>query len=81
MVCRFCRCWRGAPVDARTQRNLVFAAATSYLALFGLILWQAFRGQSIVQPDGLSLEVFAMWLVFTAVAVVSILVRGKEGIS
>jgi hypothetical protein len=25
--------------------------------------------------------VFAMWLVFTAVAVVSILVRGKEGIS
>jgi hypothetical protein len=72
---------RRVPVDARTQRNLVFAAATSYLALFGLILWQAFRGQSIVQPDGLSLEVFAMWLVFTAVAVVSILVRGKEGIS
>src|SRR6202167_2175537 len=79
---------RGAPGQAgqvagddRTQRNFVFAMAASYLALFGLILWQAFRGQSIAQPDRLSLEVFAMWLVFTAVAVVSILVRGKEGIS
>jgi hypothetical protein len=72
---------RRAPVDGRRQRNLIFAAATSYLALFGLILWQAFCGQSIARPDSLSLEVFAMWLVFTAVAVVSILVRGKEGIS
>src|ERR1700722_18863812 len=42
---------RRAPANARTQRNLIFAAATSYLALFGLILWQAFRGQSIAQPD------------------------------
>jgi hypothetical protein len=77
--------WWGArrrvPADVRGQRNLIFAAATSYLALFGLILWQAFRGQSIAQPDNLSLEVFATWLVFTAVAVVSILGRGKEGIS
>jgi hypothetical protein len=72
---------RRALADGRTQRNLIFAAATSYLAIFGLILWQAFRGQSIAQPDSLSLEVFAMWLLFTAVAVVSILVRGKEGIS
>jgi hypothetical protein len=72
---------RRARADARMQRNLVFATAICYLALFGLILWQAFRGQSIAQPDGLSLEVFALWLVFTAVAVVSILVRGKEGIS
>jgi hypothetical protein len=71
---------RRTPADGRTQRNLIFAAATSYLALFGLILWQAFRGQSIVQPDGLSLEAFAMWLVFTATAV-SFLVRRKEGIS
>jgi hypothetical protein len=72
---------RRAPVNARTQRNLVFAAATSYLGLFGLIVWQAFRGQSIAQPDRLSLEAFAVWLVFIAVAVVSILVSSKEGIS
>jgi hypothetical protein len=72
---------RWPPADARTQRNVIFTAATSYLALFGLILQQAFRGQSIAQPDSLTLEVFAMWLVFTLVAVVSILVKGKESIS
>ncbi len=72
---------RWPPADVRTQRNVIFTAATSYLALFGLILQQAFRGQSIAQPDRLTLEVFAMWLVFTVVAVISILVKGKESIS
>jgi hypothetical protein len=63
--------------DDRTQRHLVFAMAASYLALFGLILWQAFRGQSIAQPDSLSLASFAAWMVLTGVAV--IVIRGKEG--
>jgi hypothetical protein len=58
--------------DERTQRNLIFAAAASYLALFGLILWQAFRGQSIAQPDSLSLESFAGWLGLTVVTMVAI---------
>jgi hypothetical protein len=65
--------------DDRTQRNLVFAMAASYLALFGLILWQAFRGQSIAQPDSLSMASFAAWLVLTGIAVIAI--RGKEGIA
>lgn len=68
---------RFAP-DDRSQRNLIFAMAASYLALFGLILWQAFRGQSIAQPDSLSLESFAVWVALTAVAVFTF--RGKEGI-
>jgi hypothetical protein len=63
----------------RTQRNLVFAMAASYLALFGLILWQAFRGQSIAQPDSLSLASFAAWAVLTGVAV--IVIRDKKGIA
>jgi hypothetical protein len=62
---------RPAPKE-RTQRNLVFAMAASYLALFGLILWQAFRGQSIVQPDSVSLESLAVWVLLTAVAVIAI---------
>ena len=66
---------RRARVDDRTQRNLIFAAATSYLTLFGLILWQAFRGQSIAQPDWLSLASYGAWLVGTVVAVV--LIRGR----
>jgi hypothetical protein len=79
---------RKAPADERTQRNLIFAAATSYLALFGLVLWQAFRGQSIAQPDGLTLGSLAGWLVTTAIAVVAItskqvapILDTKEGIS
>jgi hypothetical protein len=79
---------RRALAGERTQRNLIFAAATSYLALFGLVLWQAFRGQSIAQPDGLTLESLAVWLVGTAVAVVVIsskqathIFNTKEGIS
>jgi hypothetical protein len=63
---------RKALASERTRRNLIFAAATSYLTLFGLVLWQAFRGQSIAQPDGSTLESFAVWLVGTAVAVVVI---------
>jgi hypothetical protein len=65
--------------DDRAQRNLVFAVAASYLALFGLVLWQAFRGQSIAQPDSLSLAGFTAWLVLTAVTVIAI--RGKKGIA
>jgi hypothetical protein len=62
---------RWAPKE-RMQRNLVFAMAASYLALFGLILWQAFRGQSITQPDSVSLESLAAWVLLTAVAVIAI---------
>ena len=65
--------------EERTQVKLIFAIAASYLALFGLILWQAFRGQSIVQPDSLSLAGFTVWVVLTAVAL--ILIRGKKGIA
>jgi hypothetical protein len=79
---------RKAPASERTQRNLIFTAATSYLVLFALIFWQALRGQSIAQPDGLTLESFAVWLLGTAVAVVVIsgkqathIFRTKEGIS
>ena len=75
-------------VGERTQRNLIFAAAASYLALFALVLWQAFRGQSIAQPDSLTLESFALWLAGTAVAVVVLsskrathILNTKEGIS
>jgi hypothetical protein len=79
---------RKAPVSERTQRNLIFAAAASYLVLFALVLWQAFRGQSIAQPDALTLESFAVWLLGTAFAVVVIsskqathIFKTKEGIS
>jgi hypothetical protein len=68
---------RGLPQG--TQRLLIFSFAGSYLALFFLLLWQAFRGQPIVQPDRLTVESFAVWLMLTAVAVV--IFKRKEGFS
>jgi hypothetical protein len=62
-----------------TQRRLIFSLAASYLALFLLLLWQAFRGQSIVQPDRLTVGSFALWLMLTAVAV--IIFKRQEGFS
>jgi hypothetical protein len=79
---------RRTPANDRTQRDLIFAAATGYFVLFALVLWQAFRGQSIAQPDGLTLGSFAAWLVATAIAVAAItskrvahILDTKEGIS
>jgi hypothetical protein len=63
---------RRVVLDERKQRSLIFAIAASYLTLFGLILWQAFRGQSIARPDSLSLGSFAVWLVLTAAVVIAI---------
>lgn len=74
---------RRMPLEEQVQRRLVFASAVSYLALFGLLLWQAFRGQSITRPDGLSLETFAGWLLLTILAMIASThhFRIKEGIS
>jgi hypothetical protein len=47
----------------------VLAAASSYTALFALLLWQALRGQSILRPDAIMLAALAVWLGATAAAV------------
>ena len=54
--------------SARRVR-LVLTAATSYAALFAILLWQAFRGQSIVQPDIATVITFGTWAIATAAAV------------
>jgi hypothetical protein len=64
---------------ARVQRRLVFVVAGSYLGVFGLLLWQAFRGQSIAQPDGLAVATFAGWIALTGVMIVATL-QDKKGI-
>ena len=38
-----------------TRVRLTLAAAASYGSLFALLLWQALRGQPLVQPDGLTI--------------------------
>jgi hypothetical protein len=70
---------RRPAIDDLAQRKLVFLLGGSYLGLFGLLLWQAFRGQSIAQPDDLAIATFAAWLVLTGVMIVAIL-QQKKGI-
>jgi hypothetical protein len=46
----------------------VIVAGASYGLLFAILMWQALRGQSIVNPDGLTLAALAGWVFATASA-------------
>jgi hypothetical protein len=50
--------------DARARLSLT--AAGSYLALFAILLTQALRGQSVLNPDALTIETLAAWALVTA---------------
>jgi hypothetical protein len=52
----------------RVRVRLTTAAASSYAALFGILLWQALRAQSIAGPDMLTVIVLATWALATAAA-------------
>jgi hypothetical protein len=67
--------WRRA--DA-TRIRMVFAAAASYASLFGLLLWQALRAQSVAGPDAAALTAFAIWAGATATVVGSIVVGSRD---
>ncbi len=48
--------------------RLVLVAGASYAALFAILMWQAFRGQSILQPDAVTIGALALWAIATASA-------------
>jgi hypothetical protein len=50
-----------------TRVRLVLVSVASYAALFMLLLWQALRGQSLVQPDGATIAALIVWAAATAV--------------
>ncbi|WP_199539110.1 hypothetical protein [Desertihabitans brevis] len=64
--------------SVRVRRDLVLVGAAAWLAVTGLLTWQALRGQSVVAPDA--------WTVLAAVAVgvvalgaaVGVLLRGRR---
>lgn len=53
--------------EAKLVRLIVIAAA-SYAGLFAVLLWQALRGQSIVNPDASMLTMLALWIALTVFA-------------
>jgi hypothetical protein len=56
--------------------RLVFIAASSYAALYVILLIQALRGVSFVAPDAATVTQLAAWAVATAVASGMALLRG-----
>ena len=53
---------------AGARVRLMVTGGISYAALFGILLWQALRGQSLVAPDAWTIGVLGAWLAATAIA-------------
>jgi hypothetical protein len=52
---------------AHTARvRMIVVATASYATLFAILLWQALRGQSLVQPDGATIAALMGWAILTA---------------
>ncbi len=58
--------------------GLVATAAVGYLAVVGLVTWQALRGQSIVRPDVTTLAAASVIVIAMLVSTIAILVRGAR---
>ena len=69
------RRWR-RPEAARVRATL--AVAASYAALFGLLLWQALRGQSLAVPDAAAFASLAIWAAATLGAL-GVIAAGSRG--
>jgi hypothetical protein len=55
---------RRSAESARVRQ--ILAATASYTMLFGILLWQALRGQSVVNPDGATIGALVIWAILTA---------------
>ncbi|WP_399929932.1 hypothetical protein [Streptomyces kanamyceticus] len=53
--------------DERVRLRLVLVGSAAYAALFGLVTWQALRGQPLIHPDGATLTVAGLIACATAV--------------
>ena len=55
-------------VSDTVRVRLTLVAASSYSALFGILLTQALRGQSLIAPDATTLGLLGAWALITAAA-------------
>jgi hypothetical protein len=76
LLAMFLRRFSGHAVVVQTR--LVFVGAAAYVGLFGLVTWQALRGQALIHPDGLTLGVFVLVVTASAVAATAVLRAGTR---
>ncbi|MDQ4104346.1 MAG: hypothetical protein M3186_11775 [Actinomycetota bacterium] len=65
-------------LDERTRSRLVTTGAAGYLALVGLLLWQALREQPLIAPDGWTLGAATALAVAVAASVMAILYQSSR---
>ena len=56
-------------LEATRQTGFAFAIAGSYLGLLAILTWQALRGQSVIDPDPVTLAALALWIAATIAAI------------
>jgi hypothetical protein len=64
--------------SARLRSRVIALMSASYAAFFGILIWQALRGQSLTAPDALTLVVLAVWAALTAFDVLNVLRRERH---
>lgn len=60
------------------RARVVTTAAASYATLFGILLVQALRGQSVVAPDAATIAALAIWAVATSLSVIRAASPGRR---
>lgn len=64
--------------DGVVRLRLVTITTAAYVAVLGLLTWQALRGQSIVQPDAVTLAAAGAIVVVTAIAAIVALITPRR---
>ncbi|GAC1373083.1 MAG: hypothetical protein PVS3B1_25200 [Ktedonobacteraceae bacterium] len=64
-------------LDQFHQVAFVWTTATGYLGFVALLTWQALRGQSIIAPDSLTLQAYAVLIGCVALASIAILTHAR----
>jgi hypothetical protein len=59
------------------RTRLIVVAGGSYAALFGILMWQALRGEPLFAPDAVTLTVLGSWMAGTAVAAAASVLRAR----
>lgn len=64
-------------ISQSDQLALVWTAAAGYLGLIAILTWQALRGQSVVAPDALTLQAYAILIGGVALVCIAIFSRAR----